>query len=977
MGTICDLGGIMQCKQLLSCASALALLACNGFSVIGGGHGKGGNGGRGGGGGRGGADAGGGRDANADADGPDSSGSDAGGADAGAGAAGADGGGDGGLPFVPYLAPDRPCNFVNTPTQPTGNANCPNGVYQGSIDVSSSADIEKLAGCTRISGDLNIHGVPPATLRNVAGLESLRAINGKLWVENFAQIATSPWFAQGQITSLSGLENLRCIGQSFVLATSEEFSALPPSIPASRLTEFGLDQLVEVEGKVSLRVSGGFADTLPALRRVWGDVVVSSPKLVPAIELVYGGFEHASAHSTDNPRLEYIGCGSSFPICRDGILGCARSAGNDSDVASLSACRLAVQGMALTNKVKNLEPLRELRWVRESLSIVEDDALTSLTGLRGLESADMISLNGVPQLANLHGLEGLHGSTSILVNYSESFSSLEGLENVTAFETISLRGLPKLTNLKGLSGAKSIGTLSLDVGRTSADFGKVASLSGLSALESLGNLSIIGSALEDLRGLDRVKHMKDISLANNPALRTLDGLGALEVVDQTVFLSSNHHLESLHALGKLRQVGGLSISKNQVLPDCEVSWLSERVGKANVADAINGGPRNCKTPVPASIPGLVWHKFFDDLNIDFSGNTTPDFSALRLLPDNKIALFGVGAQGEWRWIVRALSATGESLWSGAIPAGYPDPSRPTCWGVARSGTVTVVRMTATPSTQIHRFESNGASLGTTQLDVGEPDPYSKICSVDDASNIYFGLFRNGRALRKQTPSGAVLWEKALGFDPQAAPIHNLAPGVVIEETNFWTSPESHILHRFLDDGRQSFSRTISGTAHSDDVVQAPDGKIVVIGQTAQPIDAGAGAVATPRPGEGFVYLVSFASDGSAPRVRYIDGVSGMKPDIAFAPDGSSYLFVDGRASALTRPFVFGPSPNQRVTGIAVIKLNPAGNFVWARELSPLIDAWVGADGQLNPMGIAATSSRVVIAGELLRHPAAFVAQLSP
>jgi hypothetical protein len=263
----------MQSKLLVIGANALVFVACNGFSVLGGGHGKGGaggNAGRGGRGGAGGVDAGTGGAPNVDAGGrAGSAGRDAG-VDSGgrSGSSGVDASPDSGDPdFIPFSAPDRPCDWVDTAVQ-TGNPNCPNGTYEGGLDGSQLSELAKvpaLAGCTRVTGDVRVP-------LEISGLESLRAINGKLEVFEATKLPDG-----GTITDTRGLENLRCVGRSFSLQTD-----IPPS------GESGLRKLVEVQG--SMWFQSDISSALPALRRVWGSVEADdfgpplTPSRLPAIE---------------------------------------------------------------------------------------------------------------------------------------------------------------------------------------------------------------------------------------------------------------------------------------------------------------------------------------------------------------------------------------------------------------------------------------------------------------------------------------------------------------------------------------------------------------------------------------------------------------------------------------------------------------------------------------------------------------------
>lgn len=529
----------MQPKLLLTGASALVFVGCSGVPVIGGG--TGGTGG---------------------------------------------GAGNG--------AVHRRCDWVDTAVAQTGNPLCPNGTYEGSIDARGAesviSELHRLEGCTRITGSVRV--IPMEMVdEGPSGLESLRAIEG--------QVQINGWFRggldSGQFSAADGepssvvrdFDNVRCVGNTL------ELDSFTPPFP----------KLVEAQGSVEFVAASNEA-TLPALKRIWGDVAMtagSTPELLPAIETVYGYFPGASAHSSDNPRLDYIGCGSSFPACKDGILGCHRNFTSDAELNTLStACRVAAQGLEVRG-VSSLRPLQGLRGVRDQLKIESSAALTSLDGLNGVESADNLILHGLPNVTDLHGLEGLKtldildlggnagltnlralsnvrgvmGSMQIFINDLASLSSLEGLENITTSYHLSISGAPKLTSLQGLSGLKSVSYY----------------------------MAIDGTGIADLHGLDQLTQVayppNELGLAaylrisGNPKLQTLDGLGALDGTVDTLIIADNAVLRDLHGLSKLKKVNTLNIGGNPLLPECEVSWLAQRVGATNQASTPNGGSQNC------------------------------------------------------------------------------------------------------------------------------------------------------------------------------------------------------------------------------------------------------------------------------------------------------------------------------------------------------------------------------------------------
>src|SRR5262249_20608457 len=78
----------------------------------------------------------------------------------------------------PRMIPPVACSFEPVdPNLVVDNTNCPNGIYQGDITITGSADIARLKGCTRVRGSITVES---GDLQSLEGLESLRVVEGDL-----------------------------------------------------------------------------------------------------------------------------------------------------------------------------------------------------------------------------------------------------------------------------------------------------------------------------------------------------------------------------------------------------------------------------------------------------------------------------------------------------------------------------------------------------------------------------------------------------------------------------------------------------------------------------------------------------------------------------------------------------------------------------------------------------------------------------
>jgi hypothetical protein len=764
-------------------------------------------------------------------------------------------------------------------------------------------------------------------------------------------------------------------------------------------------------GVQSLEVSGsGVTDAAPlaALRSLRGTLMIQGTgleNLTPLRDLT----RVSSLRITDNPRLQDVSGLGRIELSNASPVSIEVT--NNPALVSLeswSALRIGRTTQSVNVAVSGnpaLARLGDWPWLQRAHALsISGSPIESIAGLRALQSAETLSLEALPSLTSLTGLENLEtvkdltlrnvgvtsfgglsklrSSDSLSVESCTQLSSLDGSSNLSALKTLRLKGLPALANINGLSRIRSL---------TSLDFEQLpalTSLSGLSALESVEDVKIIGAGrLQDLHGFARVTHIPGtLHIESASALSSLDGLAALRSIGGQLRLVGNG-LQSLRALANLQSMGSPFITGNMQLSSCEVNWFFEHMGLAaptdenyvaglftyDILNAFNGGPLGCETPIPTSLPGFISYKQVTLPSQEIYGAA---------FPSNQVALVGMAfnraaeppgptnpSPGAPQVFVRGVSTAGEPLW-GSLLSTVPNFSyhSPLCWGADTSGAITVVADEATywpgpKYTAIHRLAADGALLGTTRQPYYE-DP--KFCAVDAQGNVYLGISNNWTTneprLVKQDAAGTLLWQKAVDLPAEVSPpanflIQPLSSGVLVTSpTNF----ELTRLMRLRDDGTVAWTRIVRG-AYRFSPTEAPDGRIVVVGMASSgfPFDVGDGPIAVPRPDEGFTFLLSLRPDGSVESVRFLDGEC-SSPRIAFGPDGSLYFVTD----ALGRPYTFQPAsaPGSRVDSAALVKFDPAGDFVWSRSFAPLTIPWWGGDGSaIGALDMNVTADRVVIA----------------
>jgi hypothetical protein len=427
------------------------------------------------------------------------------------------------------------------------------------------------------------------------------------------------------------------------------------------------------------------------------------------------------------------------------------------------------------------------------------------------------------------------------------------------------------------------------------------------------------------------------------------------------------------------------------LSDCEVRWLVTRLNKPMQAWS-NGGAHHCSDGPLPTLPGVAWSKFYQasrqralDMHLLSDGGTivliqaNPGDVDDPLLPPSGFDV-----------VLRKFSADGEPAWGYRLEG--PGNHLFLCWDTDAAGNTSVVTdeydlSGTSEKTAIHRIGPGGTLLGVVR------QPFirdSKACAIDPAGNVYFVTNGDVRAVSKQDPTGKLLWQKPFSISSELGEypwltVDATPPGVLIQSSE--DSPARGELTRVLEDGTVSWTKLVRGTGLLHGIRRAPDGSLLGIGSIEDTLRLGADSTPLPRPNEWFSVLLSLAEDGNSKSLSFFDGTSFWGPAFAPGSGGSLYVFVGGQAmpirgtlggslgSNVGRPYAFGSSPGAAQLTHAVVKLDASGNFVWSRDLTPLIAAWAGDSSQFLGVGIEARADRVVIAAATSSGP--FLAKLDP
>ncbi len=429
-------------------------------------------------------------------------------------------------------------------------------VCEGNIDVISQSQVDALANCSEITGILRIQDNPFLTpITSLAPLSNLTSIgevelNNSLdrLQEGFGLLINS----NPELTSLTGLENLRSVAGSIVIYSNDGLTnfeglngletvgrsfVIGDSFTVSNRFDEGNDSLLSLEGLDSLTSIG---ESLI----IWDNpelLSLSGPTNLQTIE--------GNLNVRDNDSLEEV-VGLTGLESIGGTLGFYS---NDvfASFAGFNSLR-SVGGLAFENdSLVNLQGLNNLETVRGNLhaggkasddtfpSAFDGSAITSLEGLDSLRSIegnfwvwDNPLLQYVRSLSNLESVSG-----SVLIGNSTTLIAIEGFDSLTQVG----------------------GYLSIDGGEDTFPtvFSSLVSFS-MPNLETIGGYfrlrnttsSLTDFDLTSLREINGVTSVggESINMFRNDALQSLDGLANVRSIAGDILIQAHNDLTDISGL---------------------------------------------------------------------------------------------------------------------------------------------------------------------------------------------------------------------------------------------------------------------------------------------------------------------------------------------------------------------------------------------------------------------------------------------
>jgi hypothetical protein len=394
---------------------------------------------------------------------------------------------------------------------------CSNGasIVHGPVTVHDQNELEQLAGCEQIDGDLHIEVFSGADLRP---LSALSIVDGLLEIGAYPESAldlntteelmalaadVDQISADGYLSSLAGLEGLRRAGSlqlSYIAAED-----LEPLLGLRQLSGRGAALLGSPPGSSSINYAANLRD-LHGLSNVESVQSLSLAE-TPALTSL-GGIQFASTDTavslTDSPLLSSLA--ELEPLDSLASLGLSNVGITDLDsLANLIyvAGEIYLRGNPNLRNIDGLfASLNEIGIGSGWLSVTGNAVLQSIPSLHGVSGLDMVTVSGNPELRSLH-LD--------LPTEAPAWNSLHGAPLKNPIELIDIGQNDSLTELS-LSAA-------LENGRVIAVYENAALVHvSMGALQHLEELDITGNANLEQIDVGALQTVDQLSVINNPKL---------------------------------------------------------------------------------------------------------------------------------------------------------------------------------------------------------------------------------------------------------------------------------------------------------------------------------------------------------------------------------------------------------------------------------------------------------------------------
>jgi hypothetical protein len=437
--------------------------------------------------------------------------------------------------------------------------NCPTGSYS----ATTQAQVDALAGCTTINGDLTINA-PNLTYLN--SLSSLTTVNGNLTIANCTNL-----------TNLEGLSNLTTVTGNLVIGGT----SISNLNPLTSLTTFNSIVLNGNNSLTDIQTLSNISGSLT------GNITIINNQNLTNLNGLQNITQATNLNISNNASLQSI----------NGLSGLTTLTNSFSNTLTIENNPLLVSLNGLNNLV-NLPNNGGVRIISNT-SLTDIGALATISNLAYLEIINNTNLStcAIAPVCNLLNVNTSNAfisgngtncsSKTVVQNICDTLANPCPSGNVTFLTQAEVDTFvaqyPNCTIING----------NLNIGPVSSGTSSITNISGLSNLTQVnGELSIRSNQnLTNLTGLNNITSVGTIlRLEFNPVLINLDGLSGIVNIGESILIGINTGLQNLNGLSGITQLpnGYLYVNNNPQLTSLQGLHNITTIGESMWITACNG-----------------------------------------------------------------------------------------------------------------------------------------------------------------------------------------------------------------------------------------------------------------------------------------------------------------------------------------------------------------------------------------------------
>lgn len=361
-------------------------------------------------------------------------------------------------------------------------------------------------------------------LTDLDGLQNVTRMFGRLYIGK-----------NSNLKSLSKLKSLKYVGSDLEITENDMLSNLD-----------GLYEITTIEGNVAISFNKTLVEIngLQNTTSIGKDLTITQNSALKSLE----GFQNLTS------------IGKSLTITHNNSL---ISLDGFEKITKINSYVNIIDNMALNS----LSGLHNVRYVEKRLFIKENPNLISLEGLHNISYIEEIAIVDNDALTNLTGLRSLRGEqSSFTISANDSLESLDGLQKISGAKySLNISGNASLTSLNGL---QKLNTVEFVLYIVSND--ALINLDALGNLKSVRDISIENNdALVSIEGLRNLTVVNVFDIGSNNKLATLNGLENLKTVETDMVVKSNNSLKDINGIRNIVNIGRfLTVESNKELYSC-------------------------------------------------------------------------------------------------------------------------------------------------------------------------------------------------------------------------------------------------------------------------------------------------------------------------------------------------------------------------------------------------------------------------